>query len=149
MFGLFNWMNCYQAFVILTLITETNSIFLHVRKLLQLSGVKITNYVYIVNNVLNVVTFFVCRVCGQLYMMYCSILTASKTPLVSDFGSSWQLKSSVHLVPMQAVRCIMHFCRESNGEDIRALVIGIWSFAMHPSMARTKGCCQVQEKMSV
>ncbi|XP_065185196.1 TLC domain-containing protein 2-like [Sycon ciliatum] len=79
MFGIFTWMDHYCCFIMLAIATEVNSVFLHQRKLLQLAGYEITDQVYIVNNVVNVVTFLVFRVGGQLYMKYLIVLVVPFT----------------------------------------------------------------------
>lgn len=70
MFSVFTWKDLYLACLALTLLTEINSVFLHLRKLLLLKHFQITHWVYMLNNFLNVSTFLFLRVGGQLYMMY-------------------------------------------------------------------------------
>ena len=63
------WFSICLPYNVIALMAEINSVFLHTRKLLQMAGVKFNNPLYRFNNVLNLVTFFVFRLCMIAYLL--------------------------------------------------------------------------------
>jgi len=58
------------AYNVIALLAEVNSIFLHARKLLQMSGFEFTGLLYRANAVANLVSFVPCRFGGLAWIVY-------------------------------------------------------------------------------
>jgi len=58
------------AYNVIALLAEVNSIFLHARKLLQMSGFEFSGWLYRVNAAANLVSFVPCRFGGLAWIMY-------------------------------------------------------------------------------
>ena len=58
------------AYNVIALLAEVNSIFLHARKLLQMSGFKFSGWLYRLNSAANLVSFVPCRFGGLAWILY-------------------------------------------------------------------------------
>ena len=58
------------AYNVIALLAEVNSIFLHARKLLQMSGFEFSGWLYRANSAANLVSFIVCRFGGLAWIIY-------------------------------------------------------------------------------
>ena len=58
------------AYNVIALLAEVNTIFLHARKLLQMSGFKFSGWLYRANSAANLVSFVPCRFGGLAWILY-------------------------------------------------------------------------------
>lgn len=81
-FGIAIVMHTYIGYAIVALIVELNSIFLHIRQLMQLSGVSKKSSVFRLNGLLNLGTFIVFRIATLAWMTRWVIINREVIPLV-------------------------------------------------------------------
>nr|XP_026691796.1 TLC domain-containing protein 2-like [Ciona intestinalis] len=79
-FGIAVFSHQYVSYVIVALLCEINSVFLHARQLLNLSGVSPCSGVYRFNGILNISTYVLFRICTLAWMTRWIVLHRSSIP---------------------------------------------------------------------
>ncbi|CAK8674014.1 unnamed protein product [Clavelina lepadiformis] len=131
-FGVAVILDVYVNFVIVSLLCEISSIFLHIRQLFNLGGIPPTSFVYRMNSLVNIVMYVLFRICTLAWMVRWLVLHRGVVPpMLHSIGT-------VGMAVMTVINIVLfaRLLRKDYGNLIKSAKIN--TFTKNPEI--TKKC---------